>query len=58
MWKLVFSLSLLFFTSALLAQKSSPLGIWKTIDDENELKVKGKHWTGLSRTQTWYRVKS
>ena len=36
MWKLVFSLSLLFFTSALLAQKSSPLGIWKTIDDETK----------------------
>jgi uncharacterized protein (DUF2147 family) len=144
MWKLVFSLSLLIFTSALSAQKSSPLGIWKTIDDgtkeaksymelyekngkvygkvtklllkpadtvcekckgekankpligmilidglvksgeewkganildpvtgnyydctiwlsettDDELKVKGKHWTGLSRTQTWYRVKS
>ena len=22
-----------------------------------ELKVRGKHWTGLYRTQTWYRVK-
>lgn len=24
---------------------------------EDELKVRGKHWTGLYRTQTWYRVK-
>ena len=24
--------------------------------DTNELKVRGKHWTGLYRTQTWYRV--
>lgn len=31
-----FSLSLLIFTSALSAQKSSPLGIWKTIDDETK----------------------
>ena len=27
--------------------------IW--LDDGN-LKVRGKHWTGLFRTQTWYRV--
>jgi len=144
MLKVVFSLCLLVFTTALSAQNSSPLGLWKTIDDatkeakshmelyekngkvygkvtklllkpadtvcekckgekanklilgmilidglvksgdtwnganildpvtgnyydctiwisesnENELKVKGKHWTGLSRTQTWYRIKS
>ena len=32
--------------------------IWLSETTENELKVKGKHWTGLSRTQTWYRVKS
>jgi len=32
--------------------------IWLSETDENELKVKGKHWTGLSRTQTWYRIKS
>lgn len=24
--------------------------------EEGNLKVKGKHWTGLFRTQTWYRV--
>ena len=144
MWNLVFSFSLLVFTSSLTAQSASPLGFWKTIDDEtkeaksymelyekngkvygkitklllnpadtvcekckgekankplvgmilidglvksgsqwqganildpatgnyydctiwlsenseDELKVKGKHWTGLSRTQTWYRIKS
>jgi len=32
--------------------------IWLSETDENELKVKGKHWTGLSSTQTWYRIKS
>lgn len=32
--------------------------IWISESNENELKVKGKHWTGLSRTQTWYRIKS
>lgn len=32
--------------------------IWLSESNENELKVKGKHWTGLSRTQTWYRIKS
>ena len=36
MWKFVFSLSLLLITSALSAQKSSPLGLWKTIDDETK----------------------
>ena len=30
--------------------------IWVDGDTGN-LKVKGIHWTGLSRTQTWYRVK-
>ncbi len=24
--------------------------------EDGNLKVKGKHWTGLYRTQTWYRV--
>lgn len=31
--------------------------IW-TPDGKNDvLKVRGRHWTGLYRTQTWYRVK-
>jgi len=32
--------------------------IW--FDDEKKeiLKVRGKHWSGIYRTQTWYRVKS
>lgn len=31
--------------------------IWLEEDKPNELKVRGKHWSGLYRTQTWYRVK-
>ncbi len=31
--------------------------IWFENDNAKELKVRGKHWTGLYRTQTWYRVK-
>ncbi len=31
--------------------------IWFEEDQPDELKVRGKHWTGLYRTQTWYRVK-
>ena len=31
--------------------------IWLEKDEPNELKVRGKHWTGIFRTQTWYRVK-
>lgn len=31
--------------------------IWLENDKPNELKVRGKHWTGIYRTQTWYRVK-
>ena len=30
--------------------------IWIEKNSPNELKVRGKHWTGLYRTQTWYRV--
>ncbi len=30
--------------------------VWFENGDNNELKVRGKHWTGLYRTQTWYRV--
>ena len=30
--------------------------IWFEEGKENELKVRGKHWTGIYRTQTWYRV--
>ena len=32
--------------------------IWVEADKPNELKVRGKHWTGIYRTQTWFRVKS
>ena len=31
--------------------------IWFEAGKPDELKVRGKHWTGLYRTQTWYRVK-
>jgi uncharacterized protein (DUF2147 family) len=30
--------------------------IWFEEGNTDELKVRGKHWTGLYRTQTWYRV--
>ncbi|MFZ4543380.1 MAG: DUF2147 domain-containing protein [Saprospiraceae bacterium] len=30
--------------------------LWLDAGDKNVLNVKGKHWTGLSRTQKWYRV--
>jgi uncharacterized protein (DUF2147 family) len=30
--------------------------LWLQAGDANILNVKGKHWTGLSRTQKWYRV--
>ncbi|MCB9321639.1 MAG: DUF2147 domain-containing protein [Lewinellaceae bacterium] len=32
--------------------------IWFEPGNSQELKVRGKHWTGLYRTQTWYRVTS
>ncbi len=31
--------------------------IWFESGKPDELKVRGYHWTGLYRTQTWYRVK-
>ena len=31
--------------------------IWFEDGNTEVLKVRGKHWTGLYRTQTWYRVK-
>lgn len=31
--------------------------IWLEANKPDELKVRGKHWTGLYRTQTWYKVK-
>ena len=31
--------------------------IWFEDGKPNELKVRGKHWTGIYRTQTWYRIK-
>lgn len=30
--------------------------IWFENGKNDELQVRGKHWTGLYRTQTWYRV--
>ncbi len=30
--------------------------IWFEDGETDELRVRGKHWTGLYRTQTWYRV--
>ena len=30
--------------------------LWLQAGDPNIMNVKGKHWTGLSRTQKWYRV--
>ncbi len=31
--------------------------IWFEEGKPDELKVRGRHWTGIYRTQTWYRVK-
>lgn len=31
--------------------------IWFEEGKSDELQVRGKHWSGLYRTQTWYRVK-
>jgi len=31
--------------------------LWLESGDPNVLNVKGKHWTGLSRTQKWYRIR-
>ncbi len=31
--------------------------LWFEDGKNNELKVRGKHWTGLYRTQTWYRLR-
>lgn len=31
--------------------------VWFENGRPDELKVRGKHWTGIYRTQTWYRVK-
>lgn len=30
--------------------------VWIEPGKPNELKVRGKHWSGIYRTQTWYRV--
>ncbi|NET32384.1 MAG: DUF2147 domain-containing protein [Cyanothece sp. SIO1E1] len=32
--------------------------IWFEDGKKDVLKVRGKHWTGIYRTQTWYKVKS
>lgn len=31
--------------------------LWNPEGEPDVLKVRGKHWTGLYRTQTWHRVK-
>jgi uncharacterized protein (DUF2147 family) len=31
--------------------------MWFERGKPDELKVRGRHWTGIYRTQTWYRVK-
>jgi len=33
------------------------LSVWFEDNETDEIKIRGKHWTGLYRTQTWYRVK-
>lgn len=38
-----------------LKGKTYGLSIWYENDDPNVLFVRGKHWTGLYRTQTWRR---
>jgi uncharacterized protein (DUF2147 family) len=30
--------------------------LWLQAGDANVMNVKGKHWSGISRTQKWYRV--
>ena len=30
--------------------------VWFDRGQSNELRVRGRHWSGLYRTQTWYRV--
>lgn len=37
--------------------KEYGLSVWFEDDDPDLLYVRGKHWTGLYRTQNWYRVK-
>ncbi len=32
--------------------------IWIEKENPDELKVRGIHWTGLYRTQTWHRIKN
>ena len=32
--------------------------IWLDESNQDQLKVRGIHWTGIYRTQTWYRVKN
>jgi len=33
------------------------LSVWYEDGKTDEIKIRGKHWTGLYRTQTWHRVK-
>jgi uncharacterized protein (DUF2147 family) len=37
--------------------KEYKCSVWFEENNDKELKVRGHHWTGLYRTQTWYRVK-
>jgi len=30
--------------------------VWVNPEDSKELKVRGYHWTGIYRTQSWFRV--
>lgn len=30
--------------------------LWFENDNQDQLQVRGKHWTGIYRTQTWYRI--
>lgn len=37
--------------------KEYKCSIWLKEGENDVLKVRGKHWTGLYRTQTWYRIR-
>ena len=37
--------------------KEYKCSVWIAKDNKDILKVRGKHWTGLYRTQTWHRVR-
>jgi len=37
--------------------KEYKCSVWFESGKPDELKVRGKHWSGVYRTQTWYRIK-